>query len=378
VATKTITVDIIPSGGGTVEIDGDAPPEYPYDFAVESGCDTKIEAVPEDGYHFVKWIGEPTVKDNPELEPVIRNMSIIALFAPDFVEFTSPDGMVSVIVPEGVAALDAAGNPLTDVEFVAIKNAPDPPEDVSIIGMPYQLEPEGTTFDQPVILTWNYDTNDIPEGITEEDLIITRCDNFDDGVQELELEVDAENDTISAYIDHFSCFTVIAFSTSLPASPVTPSLPTSPVMPTTFTLSSLSISPPEVSTGETVTISVFLANTGEVAGNYAATLKINGLIAETREVSLTGGTSEMVTFTTSQGEAGAYSIDINGLPGSFTVKEGASPPVVAAPAPPGERNWWLTRGVIIATAAAIAIPLIIRWWRRRSDSGSLGDYISMR
>jgi len=42
VATKTITVDIIPSGGGTVEIDEDAPPEYPYDFAVDSGCDIKI------------------------------------------------------------------------------------------------------------------------------------------------------------------------------------------------------------------------------------------------------------------------------------------------------------------------------------------------
>jgi len=219
--------------------------------------------------------------------------------------------MVSVIVPEGVAALDAAGNPLTDVEFVAIKNAPDPPEDVSIIGMPYKLEPEGTTFDQPVILTWNYDTNDIPEGITEEDLIITRCDNFDDGVQELELEVDAENDTISAYIDHFSCFTVIAFSTSLP---------TSPVMPTTFTLSSLSISPPEVSTGEAVTISVFLANTGEVAGNYAATLKINGLIAETVEVTVAGGDSETVTFTTSHDETGIYSVDVNGLSGSLPLK----------------------------------------------------------
>jgi hypothetical protein len=140
----------------------------------------------------------------------------------------------------------------------------------------------------------------------------------------------------------------------------------------------LSISPPEVSTGEAVAISVFLANAGEADGSYTATLKINGIVAETREISLVGGASETVTFTTFQGEAGAYSIEVNGLPGSFIVKEGTSPPIVAVPAPPGERNWWFTRGVIIAIAAAIAIPLAIRWWRRRGDCGSLGDYISMR
>lgn len=374
--TKIITVDVSPSGGGIVEIDGIAPKEYPYAFEIEGSSTIKIEAVPEGGYHFVEW--DTIGNDNPTEVAVIRDMNIIALFAPDATRFTSPDGMVSVIVPEGVAALDAAGDPLTDVEFLAIKNVPDPPEDVSIIGMPYQLEPEGTTFDQPVILTWNYDANDIPEGITEEDLMITRCDNFDDGVQELEFEVDAENDAISAYIDHFSCFTVIAFSTSLPASPITPSLPTSPVMPAAFTLSSLSISPPDVSTGEAVTISVFLANTGEADGSYTANLKINGVISEAREVSLVGGASETVTFTTSQGEAGAYSIEINGLLGSFTVKDGSSPPITTAPAPPAERNWWLTRGVVIAIAAAIAIPMAIRWRRRRSDCGSLGDYISMR
>ncbi len=376
--TKIITVDVSPSGGGTVEIDGDAPDEYPYDFEIEGGIIIKIEAVPEDGYHFVEW--DTIGKENPKEVSVVRDMCITAYFATDFNEFISEDKIISITIPDGDTALDGEGNPLTDVEFVAAESVPDPPEDASIIGLPYQLGPDGATFDPPVTLTWNYDPADIPDGVAEEDLVIAHYDEGADEWQELEFEVDPGNDTLSAYIDHFSTFAVIAFSASSPPS-VTPSFPPPPVTPmasAAFTLSSLSISPPEVSAGEAVTISVFLVNAGEADGSYTAALKINGVVAETREASLVGGTSETVAFTTSQGEAGTYSIEVNGLPGSFTVKEGASPLIVTAPAPPGERNWWLTRGVIIAIAAAIAIPLAIRWWRRRGDCGSLGDYISMR
>jgi hypothetical protein len=362
-------VDVSPSGGGTVEIDGIAPDEYPYGFPRESDSTIKIEAVPEEGYHFVEW--DTIGKQNPKRVIVKRDMSITALFVPDVTRFTSLDETVHVIIPDGVIALDGEGNPLTDVEFVAAESVPDPPENASIIGLPYQLGPDGATFDPPVTLTWSYKPADIPDGVAEEELVIAHYDEGADEWQELEFEVDPGSHTLTAYIDHFSTFAVIAFSAS-PPPPVTPAASAA------FTLSSLSISPPEVSAGEAVTISVFLVNAGEAAGSYTATLKINGVAAETREVSLVGGTSETVTFTTSQGEAGAYSIEVNGLPGSFTVKEGASPPIAAAPAPPGERNWWLTRGVIITIAAAIAIPLAIRWWRRRGDCGSLGDYISMR
>ena len=347
--TKIITVDISPSGGGTVEIDGDAPDEYPYDFPVEGGSTIKIEAVPEDGYHLVEWIGEPTVKDNPDFEPVVRNMCFIALFAPDFIEFTSLDETIHVIIPDGATALDGEGNPLTDVEFVAAGRVPDPPEDASIIGLPYQLGPDGATFDPPITLTWSYDPADIPTDVSEEELVIAHYDEDAGEWQELEFEIDPGSDTLTAYIDHFSTFAVIAPLSTAPAA---------------FTIGSLSISPPEVSAGEPVAISLVVTNTGEVAGSHTATLKINGVIAETVEVTVARSGSETVTFTTSQGETGIHSVEVNGLPGSFTVKEGASPPIAAAPAPPGERSWWLTRVVIIAIAAAIAIPLAIRWRRR--------------
>jgi len=367
----SLEIDISPNGAGTVEVNGDVDTlfSYPDAIDIETGDNVLLEAIPESGYHFVNWGGEPiwdgesTSIENPTEVRVINAMDITAHFAADSNEFISEDKIISITIPDGATALDGEGNPLTDVEFVAIESVPDPPEDASIIGLPYQLGPDGATFDPPVTLTWNYDPADIPDGVAEEDLVIAYYDEDAASWQELESTVNPETNTITAPVGHFTTFTVIAPLSTAPAA---------------FTIGSLSISPPEVSAGEAVTISLVVTNTGEVAGSHTATLKINGVIAETVEVTIAGGASETVTFTTSQGEAGAYSIEVNGLPGSFTVKEGASPPIAAASAPPGERNWWLTRGVIIAIAAAIAIPLAIRWYRRRGDHGSLDDDISMR
>ena len=354
----SLEVDVSPLGSGSIEVDGDAPcslNSYPDTIGIETGDNVLLEAIPESGYHFVNWSGEPvwdgesTSSENPTEVRVINAMDITAHFAADSNEFISEDKIISITIPDGATALDGEGNLLTDVEFVAIESVPDPPEGVSIIGLPYQLGPDGATFDPPVTLTWRYDPADIPDGVDEEELVIAYYDEDADEWQELEFEVDPGSDTLSAYIDHFSTFAVIAPLSTAPA---------------TFTIGSLSISPPEVSAGEPVAISLVVTNTGEVAGSYTATLKINGVIAETVGVTVAGGGSETVTFTTSHDETGIHSVDVNGLPGFFTVKEGASPPIAAAPAPPGERSWWLTRVVIIAIAAAIAIPLAIRWRRR--------------
>ena len=348
-------MDVSPSGGGTVEIDGDAPDEYPCDFEAEGGSTIKIEAVPEDGYHFVNWSGEPiwdeesASSENPTEVRVINAMDITAHFAADSNEFISEDKIISITIPDGATALDGEGNPLTDVEFVAIESAPDPSEDASIIGLPYQLGPDGATFDPPVTLTWNYDPADIPDGVAEKELVIAYYDEDAARWQELASMVNPETNTITAPVGHFTTFTVIAPLSTAPAA---------------FTTGSLSISPPEVSAGEPVAISLVVANTGEVAGSYTATLKINGVIAETVEVTVAGGGSETVTFTASHDETGIHSVEVNGLPGSFTVKEGASPPIAAAPAPPSERNWWLIRGIIAAVATVIAAPLVYRWRRR--------------
>ena len=79
---------------------------------------------------------------------------------------------------------------------------------------------------------------------------------------------------------------------------------------------------------------------------------------ETREVTVAAGASETVTFTTSEDKAGTYAVDVNGLTGSFTVKEAAVPPLP----PPSPVNWPLISGII---AGVVVVGLLIFFLVRR-------------
>jgi len=123
--------------------------------------------------------------------------------------------------------------------------------------------------------------------------------------------------------------------------------------PVAFTISSLSISPAEVKVGESVTISALVTNTGDNTSTYEVILKINNVVVTTKSVTLAGGASEGVTFTTSKIVAGTYTVDLNGLPGTFVVKAGL--------------NWWLIGG-IIAAIVAVLLLLYFYVWRKRGAS----------
>ncbi len=144
-----------------------------------------------------------------------------------------------------------------------------------------------------------------------------------------------------------------------------------------FASSDLSISPSEVAIGETVTISVTVANTGNASGSYEMTLKINDVVDATKEVTLEAGASKEVTFTTAKDVAGSYSVAVNGLTGSFTVKVAAPPPPTPtppapaptpapapAPTPTPEKpfNWPLVGGII---AGVVVVGLGVFFWMRR-------------
>jgi len=111
-----------------------------------------------------------------------------------------------------------------------------------------------------------------------------------------------------------------------------------PPAPAAFATSVLSVTPAEVDIGGRVTISVLVANTGDLAGSYEVTLKINNVVVDTKDVTLAGGTSQTVTFTTSRDIAGSYTVNVDALSGTFVVK----PP----PVPPKPINWWLISGIV--------------------------------
>jgi len=136
-----------------------------------------------------------------------------------------------------------------------------------------------------------------------------------------------------------------------------------------FTTSGLSITPGEVNIGETVTTSATVTNTGTAAGSYKVTLKINGVVAATKEVTLKAGASREVTFTKAKDVAGSYSVDVEGLSGSFTVKAAPPPtpipPPIPIPIPDKPFNWLLVGGIIAAVVAAAVVAFF--WIRRRAE-----------
>jgi PGF-pre-PGF domain-containing protein len=95
--------------------------------------------------------------------------------------------------------------------------------------------------------------------------------------------------------------------------------------PAAFSVSGLTTSPEHVGIGETVSISVMVKNTGDLAGTCVVTLKIGGTVEAIQNVTINGGSERLVTFTVTRGAVGIYSVDVDGLTGSFSV---VAPPTV--------------------------------------------------
>ena len=93
-----------------------------------------------------------------------------------------------------------------------------------------------------------------------------------------------------------------------------------------FEASSLVINPTVVKQGGKVKISIQITNIGDIPGTDTITLKINNLIEDSKDMTLAGGESEIVTFTTSRNLSGVYIVEVAGLNGTFTVSKSVIQP----------------------------------------------------
>ncbi|HUT96826.1 MAG TPA: hypothetical protein VMW60_01765 [Dehalococcoidales bacterium] len=336
--TKTITVDVSSHGTGEVEVARQMPDTYPVVRTAEVGERVRLFASPADGYYFVGWSGNLIGNGNPAYVQINDNAEVVAHFFPE--EIASADNRLHLVFPVGTAVRGEYGQMLDDLE-IAINETPlPPPPEASVIGLPYELGPHGTTFDRPVNLSFSYDPSQIPDRVAEEGLFLAYYD--DEAAQWLELPsvVDVSGHIVTAPVNHLSIFNVIA--------------PEPPPLPAAFTPGELTVSPVEAEIGETVTVSVLVTNSGELEGSYSLTLTINGVVAGTREITMAGG-SQQVVFSTAGDEAGDYSVDVNGLEGSFTVLEAPLFPMVL----PGAVMWAIV-GLAIAAlvVSSVIFPVV--------------------
>jgi len=272
------------------------------------------------------------------------------------IEVTSADGMLTITIPKGTIALDKDGDPLESLEAAIDPSPPDPPEGAHIIGLTYNFGPDGATFDPAITLTWNYDPDDVPEDVAEEDLVVALYDVDAAEWEECECTCDPATNCVTACVCHFTCFAII--TPPVPAPPLVPA-------PAAFSLSNLSIQPAEVQPEEAVTIAVSVANTGGTRGSYTVALMINGVKEAEKSVTVAAGDSRSVSFTVSKEDIASYSVVVDGLSGSFTVVA-PLPPAPPPPAPPPEVkapiNWPLIGGII---AGVIVVGLLIFFLVRR-------------
>lgn len=257
-----------------------------------------------------------------------------------YTDVTAPsaDGLVQLTINKGTTALDKLGNPLSAIIMAEMTEPPAPPANANVIGLIYSFEPTGATFEPAASFTFTYDPADIPAGVSEDDLVLAYWDG-DQWVM-LPTTVNTAANTATAEIGHFTAFALLA---QLPPAP------------DAFTVSGLTVSPAEADIGETVTITILVANTGDATGSYEVTLKVDEIVVATEEVTLAGGASQEVTFITVMDIAGTYTVDVNGLVGEFMVMVAPTPPAPPAPpAPPPpalpapEANWWLIGSIIAA------------------------------
>jgi hypothetical protein len=91
--------------------------------------------------------------------------------------------------------------------------------------------------------------------------------------------------------------------------------------PAEFTLSNLTIDPPQAYPGDAVQISVNITNVGDIEGNQTLNLQINNAVKDTANVTLAGNSSDLVEFTDIEIIEGNYSVQVGNLNGTFTIKE---------------------------------------------------------
>jgi len=233
------------------------------------------------------------------------------------VSFKSDDQNLTVLIPRNTVGKTKGGDPLPEVRITAVPVPPTPPQNNGFIGLNYDLEPDGATFDPPIIITFTYNPSWLPAGIGPENLTIGYYDTDAEEWVMLgasDIIIDPKTNTISARVSHFTYYSVMAH-----------------IAPAKFTVSGLTVPSAAISIAEKAEISAKVANTGDVAGTYTVTLKINGVVAASKRVTLAGGESTSVSFTTVQGKAGDYKIELDGQTATLTVKETVLKPVVVTP-----------------------------------------------
>lgn len=142
----------------------------------------------------------------------------------------SGPGKPSLEIPFGTTMKTATGAPITSITMSVPDTIPPAPPQNAIV-LAQDFGPDGATFSPPITLTLTYAESALPAGAREAELVIAYWDGS--AWVTLPTTVNAEVNTVSAKVIHFTVFGVLAKSPSSPppASSPTPALVSKPSSP---------------------------------------------------------------------------------------------------------------------------------------------------
>jgi hypothetical protein len=250
--------------------------------------------------------GSGGVASGPGTTDLTLYTNNVGLFVMD-VAAESEDGNIKLTFEKGVLAKDSNGSRLKSVTMTKNTDQIAQPESSQIIGPVYDLTPKGATFAPQITLTFSYGNYELPSGIQEGDLVIATWDGTTGDWIELETIINPASNTASTLISHFSSFALITH-----------------VRPAAFSVDNLEVSQDEIELGQSVTIKVSVTNSGDLEETYPVNLKVNGEITSSRDVVVDGNSETSVSFTLVPDTVGVYTLEVNGLSTSLTVKSAPS------------------------------------------------------
>ena len=255
----------------------------------------------------------------------------------------SPDLSHSLLLERGTLAPIVNGQ-LHYIIFVReLEEIPPVPENTVALVV-FNITPAGAMFDRDIFLTLGLNQTQLPQNALN--VTMAYYDSVNGRWEELDYEAGGPDGvaeiTLSASINHFSIFGVLAQLTS------------THTQPAHFVSSGLNIVPSVekttfmTKTGESATITANIFNDGWQEGTFTAVLKLNGQTVDSKMVTVPAGQSKQVSFTQSGLDHGKYEVEIAGLTGEFTASRTIT--------------WWL---IIVIIAAIGLIIWGVVWGRKR-------------
>ena len=267
---------------------------------------------------------------------------------------TDRNGNFVIDIDSGTKMTGVGNVELSRIELRITDESIVVPDDVVVLspiykltGYTHSMEVTRINFEPPARLTISYDPQDLPENAFLPFII-----NYTDEQGLVRLEPPpgsvVEIGKAKAEISNASLFAVVVELAPPP-----------PPLPARFEASNLTINPQQAQLGQTVTISLTIANEGATEGSFELHLIIDGIVRMVREITLGGKSSETLTFEVSNLAVGSHHVKIAGLTEQFRI--------VMTATPAGEERGvnWLVIDVSVG-AGLIMGALVLYFITRRS------------